>query len=135
MNITCDPFAGEEDVPEPDWNQLRELLVSAQAWLRSDNSDNLPVVSMLASEAVQTCTEMLDMTLDADGGEGKTNDEVVRRWVERVEWGAWWFAGMVADPALCERVLRLVEDPDEIQRGLADASERAWAEISSEGRS
>jgi hypothetical protein len=72
--------------------------------------------------------EMVEMMLEA-----RPTDDIARRWVEKVEWAAYWIAGMTDDPALQRRCYDLCGDPRKITREIGEATSRSLAEILSEG--
>lgn len=126
-NVICDPLADHGDVPEPDWEMLMNQLRQASDWLRGEEATGMPSL-INATEAIDTFIEVLDMTLAR-----KSFEAVAWRWIDRVQWAAYWLAGMKDDPALRERLHGICGDPDKINRQSADAGEPALADMTPVG--
>lgn len=96
----------EEAQPqEPDWNELHRLLREAEDWLRSEEGiDCFPGEVIAAAEAAALCQMMLSPECF------ETNDDIIRGFVNKVDWAAFWLQGVVDDQELQKRLMSFCED-------------------------
>lgn len=103
--IYLDDYRNEEELPEPDWEELKRLLCEAEEWLDSeDGHDCYDQCPFLASESVSLCLAMLSQV------EFKTGDDLAKHFLMHVDWLAFWMQAMPDDEKLKERIKELCEN-------------------------
>ena len=107
----------EKEPQEPNWEKLHQALNEAEDWLRSEvGMDSFTGSFIAAVESVLLCRDMLSPE------KFETQDDIIARFADHIDWTAFWLQGSTSDEKLRKRIMNMCGDPEAILKGLVKAN-------------